>query len=96
MKKASKKDKRRLFFWSLLILIIASYLGVFTYNYWSKILTNYQEKEKLEKDYQILLSDEKKLSSEATKLLDPEYVAKFAREKFMYTKEGEKIIRIPE
>ncbi|MDD4187493.1 MAG: septum formation initiator family protein [Bacilli bacterium] len=96
MSKISKKDKRRFLFWSLLILIIVSYLGVFTYNYWSKILANYQEREILEKDYENLLSTEKKLSSEATKLLDPEYVAKFAREKYMYTKDGEKIIRIPE
>lgn len=96
MIKASKKDKRRILFWALLILIVVSYLGVFTYNYWSKILINYQERESLEEEYQNLLSEEKKLSSEATKLLDPEYVAKFAREKFMYTKAGEKIIRIPE
>lgn len=96
MSKVSKKDKRRLLFWTLLILIMVSYLGVFTYNYWSKILANYKERETLSENYESLLSDEKKLSSEATKLLDPEYVAKFAREKYMYTKAGEKIIRIPE
>lgn len=94
--KITKKDKRRLFFWSLLILIIGSYLCVFTYNYWSKILANYEAKEALEKQYEELLANEKKLNSEATKLQDPDYVAKFAREKYMYTKDGEKIIRITE
>lgn len=94
--KISKKDKRRLLFWSLLVFIIISYLSVFTYNYWSKILTNYKNKETLENQYKELLSTEKKLNSEATKLQDPDYAAKFAREKFMYTKEGELIIRITE
>lgn len=94
--KCSKKDKRRLLIWSLLIVIVLSYLGVFTYNYWSKILDNYKTKEELEKKYEDLLSNEKKLNSEVTKLQDPDYAAKYAREKFMYTKDGELIIRIKE
>ena len=94
--KITKKEKRRLLFWSLLILIIGSYLTVFTYNYWSKILSNYKVKEELEKQYEELLSNEKKLNSEATKLQNSDYVAKFAREKYMYSKEGELIIRITE
>ncbi|MDD2505643.1 MAG: septum formation initiator family protein [Bacilli bacterium] len=92
----SKKDKRRLLFYSLIILIMISYLSVFTIDYWSQILTNYKIKEELEGKYQELLANEEKLSSEATKLLDPDYVAKFAREKFMYSKDGEMIIRITE
>lgn len=94
--KCSRKDKRRLLIWSLLIFIIVSYLGVFTYNYWSKILNNYKAKEELEKQYEELLSDEKKLNSEVTKLQDPDYAAKYAREKYMYSKDGELIIRIKE
>ncbi len=94
--KITKKDKRRLFCWSLLILIISSYLCVFGYKYWSQILDNYQIQEELEILYENLLSDEKKLNSEAAKLQDPDYVAKFAREKYMYSKEGEIIIRITE
>ncbi len=96
MAKVSKKDRRRLMIWSLLLLVVGSYLSVFVYNYWSKILANYDLKDNLEKQYQSLLANEKELSSEVTKLQDPNYVAKFAREKYMYSKEGEIIIRITE
>ena len=96
MAKITKKDKRRLMIWSLLILIVGSYLGVFAYNYWSKILTNNQTKKSLEAKYNNLLENEKELNSEAVKLQDPDYVAKFAREKYMYSKNGELIIRIAE
>lgn len=94
--KITKKDKRRVLFWSLLILIISSYLCVFTYNHWTKILSNYKAQEELKKHYEELLAEEKKLNSEAAKLQDPDYVAKFAREKWMYSKDGEIIIKITE
>ena len=96
MSKITKKDKRRLMFWTLLIFRIAAYLGVFTYKYWSQILSNYNAQETLEKEYEELLASEKILNSEVTKLKDPNYVAKFAREKYMYSKDGEIIIRITE
>ncbi|MFA7119980.1 MAG: septum formation initiator family protein [Bacilli bacterium] len=96
MKTISKKDKRRFFIWTLLITVIVLYLSVFTFNYWNKILKNVQLKEELKIKYEQSLAEEKKLSSEVTKLQDPNYVAKYAREKFMYSKDGEIIIRITE
>ena len=36
------------------------------------------------------------LKSEVAKLQDPDYVARYAREKYLYSKSGEIIIRIPE
>lgn len=96
MTKITKKDKRRLFIWTLLIFVVASYLTMFGLDYWNKILKNRQEKNELELKYQQLLAEEEILNSEVTKLHDPSYVAKFAREKFMYTKDGEIIIKIAE
>ena len=96
MIKNSKKNKRRFMIWSLIIVIIISYLAVFSYNYWSQILNNYKQKNTLEKQYNNLLASEEALNSEITKLQDPDYVAKYAREKYMYSKSGEYIIRIPE
>ena len=96
MVKITKKDKRRVLIWSLLILVIGSYLGVFAYNYWSKILANFKNKSELEVKYNELLETEKDLNGEVVKLQDPEYLAKFARERFMYSKDGELIIRIAE
>ena len=96
MTKITKKDKRRLIIWLLLFLVMGSYLGVFTFDYWSKILINYKEKTELETKYNALLESESELNSEVVKLQDTDYVAKFAREKYMYSKEGELIIRIDE
>lgn len=41
-----------------------------------------------------LKEEEETLKSEVNKLQDPDYIAKYAREKFMYSGEGEYIIRI--
>ena len=94
MAKVTKKDKRRMLIWSLLILVIGAYLGYFAFDYWGRILDNRRTRKELEKEYTSLLELEKNLNSEVIKLHDPEYVAKFAREKYMYSREGELIIRI--
>ena len=41
-----------------------------------------------------LKEEEETLKSEVNKLQDPDYIAKYAREKYMYSGEGEYIIRI--
>lgn len=91
-----KKKKRRFSIFMLLIIVIISYLGVFIYQYWSKILINYDIRNSLEIQYNKLLGEEETLKSEVNKLQDPDYVAKFAREKYYYSKNGEFIIKMPE
>ena len=44
--------------------------------------------------YNEKLSDEEELNDEINKLQDPEYMAKYAREKYLYSKKGEIIIKI--
>lgn len=46
----------------------------------------------LEKKYNNLLESEETLEGKVVKLQDPEYVAKYAREKYLFTKDGEYII----
>ena len=46
--------------------------------------------------YFTLKDEEDKLNSDIKKLKDPEYVARYAREKYMYSKDGELIIRLPD
>ena len=43
-----------------------------------------------------LEEQEEILKTDIQRLEDPEYVAKYAREKYLYSKEGELIIRIPD
>ena len=96
MGKITKKDKRRVLIWSMLIVIIISYLAVFSLHYWNQILANREEKIKLEKNYNDLLKEEEELKSQITKLQDPEYAAEYAREKYMLSKDGEVNIKLPE
>lgn len=94
--KRTKKEKRRL---RIYIIAIIGLIGLFCYKmnyYWPKIFANYQEKKELENNYQTLLEDEETLSSDIVRLKDPEYIARFAREKYLYSKDGEIIIKIVE
>ena len=43
-----------------------------------------------------LEDEEKVLSSDIEKLKDPAYIAIYAREKYLYSKDGELIIRLPD
>ena len=61
---------------------------------WTKIMDNNNKIEELNKKYSNLLLEEEKLSSEVTKLQDSDYVARYAKEKYMYSADGETIIRI--
>ena len=61
MSKLTKKDKRRIMIWSLLIVIVISYLAVFSYNCWSDILSNRKQTKELEDSYTALLKEEEEL-----------------------------------
>lgn len=50
----------------------------------------------LEKERVSLLEQEEALDADIKRLSDPEYVARYAREKYLYSKEGELILRIVE
>lgn len=63
---------------------------------WVAIGNNIIQKKKLEKKYQELQDKQEVLEQEVVKLQDPEYVLRYAREKYGYSKDGELIIRINE
>jgi len=64
------------------------------FDYWPKIYSNYKEVKNLKTKYENLLDEEEVLSSNVKKLQDPNYIARFAREKYLYSKDGEIIIKI--
>ena len=55
-----------------------------------------RDKKNLEDKLSSLKDEEDVLNSDIKKLNDPEYVARYAREKYLYSKDGELIIRIPD
>ena len=92
--KKTKKEKKRLIAISLIIVgLIASLVSSVSKD-WVSILANKKEIAELSNKYENLLSEEEKLKSEVTKLQDDDYVARVAKEKYLYSAQGETIIRM--
>ncbi len=94
-RKKSKARKRMLIFGLSSFLII--FAMTFTIGkYWIEIFEKYQEKKSLDKELTALKEKEEELKVDAKKLQNPEYVARYAREKYLYSKDGEFILKIPD
>ena len=96
MKIKTKQYRRRLTVFGGLSCVI---IILFIYNLISYIslVANLSNQEKdLQNKLLELKKDNAELKEEIQKLKDPEYLAKYARENFLYSKEGEYIIRIDE
>ncbi len=96
MSRSNKKHKRKVLLLTIIIIPLFTLLVSNMFSYWSQIYKNKKEKIQLKEQYANKLEEEEKLNKEITKLNDPEYIAKYAREKYMYSKNGEIIIRIDE
>ena len=91
--KKTKKEKKRLFVISVVIILLVVSLVSSVAGDWTKIMENKSKITSLNKQYNDLLSEEEKLVSEVTKLQDDDYIVRFAKEKFLYSENGELIIR---
>ena len=89
----TKKEKRRLTLFISAFMIIIVFMVVNIFPDWLKISENNKELAYLEEEYTVLLDDEKALKAEVEKLKNPEYMERYAKEKFLYTKDNEIIIR---
>ena len=90
------KSKRRILLLGFTSLVII-FTTTFTIGkYWIEIFEKYKEKKELEVELTALKEKEEELKVDANKLQNPEYVARYAREKYMYSKDGEYILKIPE
>ena len=67
-----------------------------TVNFSMDIVAKYKERDELDKKLINLKEEEQKLSVDVKKLQNHEYVARYLREKFLYSKDGEYIIKIPQ
>lgn len=95
-KKGSLKyAKRRLL--CLMGLLVVLIIGIITsvFKDWLQIFDNKHQVSVLSTKYEGLEQQKEQLQSDVNKLQDPDYVARYAREKYLYTKDGELIIRIP-
>jgi len=81
----------------LLIFVFLFLLACVTksvYSDWVQIFKNKQMTNELTSQYNNLVEEQTKLQSEVVKLQDPSYVARYAREKYLYSKDGEVIIKV--
>ena len=92
--KKTKKEKKRLFVISVVIILLVVSLVSSVAGDWTKIMENKSKITSLNKQYNDLLSEEEKLVSEVTKLQDDDYIVRFAKDKFLYSENGELIIRM--
>ncbi len=94
MKRITKKDKRRIVFKFLFFIVLSCFTLMLTFNNVIKITEKTKEKKELLKKLDNLKEEEVILSDDVEKLKDPEYAARYAREKYLYSKNGEKILKI--
>ncbi len=95
MKKA-KKFRGKLFFLLIVFAALSTVLFCSLRTSYKQIKEKIDEKEELSMQYQVLLDEQDTLEKEVVRLQDPEYIARYVREKYMYSKEGEFILRIEE
>ena len=75
-----------------LIMVLVITIG----RYWIDIIDKYQENERLTKELATLKEKELELKIDVEKLQDPEYLERYAREKYLFTKDGEIVIKLPD
>lgn len=94
-KRTNKKVKRRLMLLGVGSLAIITFTLITIGKYWVEIYQKYKESKELDEKLISLKDEEEELKVDVEKLQDPDYVARFAREKYLYSKDGEFILRIP-
>ena len=96
-KKISKGVKRRV---TLIIgpisigIFCLTLITVLSYSY--RINKLFNTKKELEERLAYLQESAENMSDEIVKLKDPEYIAKYARENYYYTKNGEYVLKVVE
>ena len=93
-RKVKKTTKRRLTVFGTLSVILIFYF-IFTLCFQGyNVYKLYNQKNSLKEKYSSLKTKAEDLKIEINQLHDPEYLAKYARENYSYSKEGEYIIKL--
>lgn len=90
-----KKNVKRLLVFGLFSVLVITFVFVSVYKVINQIVDKYHEADELEKRIATLTEEEEELNNEINRLQDKDYLARYAREKYFYSKNGELIIRIP-
>ena len=94
--KGRSKARKRMFFLGVASVFVIVAMTFTIGKYWIEIFEKYQEKKELDNELTSLKEKEEELKVDANKLQNPDYVARYAREKYLYSKDGEYILQIPD
>lgn len=95
-KQKPKKNILRFFVFGSTCIVLSIFITMTISKLWTKIYSKYKEKKELTQKIEKLKKEEEDLALNVEKMQDPEYVARYLREKYFYSKKDEYIIRIPE
>jgi len=93
-KRVSKQSKRRLMIIAPLFIFIIISCAVTVVSMGYNLYKLHNEEKKLQDNLVDLQKDAESLKTEITKLQDKDYVARYARENYLYTKDGEYVIKV--
>ncbi len=88
------KERRRVILTAIFCFFIIGLSVISSVNNIVKIGEKRIEKKELTNRLEELKEEETTLSDDVEKLKNPEYAARYAREKYLYSKTGEKILKI--
>lgn len=89
-----KASKRRLVIFGPIALFMIIYFLFTVGMYGYKLISLSQKETELKEKLISLQAEEQNLKIEIQKLKDPDYLARYARENYLYSKDGEYIIKI--
>lgn len=95
-KRQKRKFRTRMLLFVPICLCLVVVLGVTIGKYWVDIVAKYQENNELKDKLVSLKEKEASLTVDVEKLQDPDYIARYAREKYLFSKDGEFILVMPE
>ncbi len=95
-KRKTSKSKIRIF---LALIVFGTVTTILGYNLFTNIVSiskMKEEKKVLEEQIVAIEEEKEELETDIKKLNDPDYIGKYVREKYNYSKDGELILRIDE
>ena len=92
--KISKQAKRRLTVLTPLVFLAVGYLLFTVVTTFTELYQLKNDEKKYSSELKKLQGNSEELKTEITKLQDTDYVARYARENYLYTKDGEYVIKI--
>lgn len=95
-KKNIKKSKLRLMIFGTASIFVISYFCFTLFSYLYNYSSLKKEEKKLNENLIILQEKKQELKTEIVKLNDPDYIIRYAKENYLYSSNGEYVIKLDE